>query len=168
MNVYSAPIKIRQTSTTAAAEPVWAMRLNTTSTRIATIRKIYISVSFDGTAAATTSSYSIERYDSMTFTGGTAITVASADSGNITSDMTDVRFLDTGLTDTDVANIIEFGNIGCPRGATSQAVPFVFMKPMILRRGEGLQITLDEAAVIGDALRGYVEWSEINTGGQVQ
>jgi len=164
MNVFSAAINVRQTGTTSADEPVWAARHSATSTKLITITKIYCAVSFDGTAAASTSRYSIERFQAATHTGGTAITAALKGSGQAATQMTDIRFLDTGLTDTSVTLLGEFAIIGCPRGATGQSVPFVLMRPIVLNPGEGLQITLQAAAVIGDGLGGYVEWDEQNQG----
>jgi len=168
MNRYKATIKVRQTGTTAAAEPVWAMRLLAGSSRLVHVTRMYVAVSFDGTAAATTSSYTVERYDDATMTGGTGITSAAVGTGVgvRATDMTDIRFLDTGLTDTGIANVQELANIGCPRGTTGTSVLWDLTDLCYLsnilgtRLGEGLAIVLNEAAVVGDALRGFVEWTE--------
>ena len=165
MNTYKATVKIRQTGTTSAAEPVWAMRLLAGSSRLVHVTRVYLVVSFDGAVATSTSSYTIERFDSFTFTGGTAITSAALTSGARATDMTDIRFLDTGLTDTDVANIQELVNVGNQRGVHGHTVfdltDVCYLRNILgTRLGEGLAIVLNETAVIGDALRGYVEWTE--------
>jgi len=168
MRVYRAPIKIRHTGTTSADEPVWQMRLKDDANVIVHVTKMYIVVSFDGTAAATTSSYVVEKFDTATMTGGVAITAAKKTENTLATEVTDIRDIlaGTGLTDTSVNLLGELANIGCPRGATGQAVPYVFTNLCYLQnrgdvvQGEGLAITLDDTAVIGDALRGFVEWTE--------
>jgi len=172
MNRFKAPIKIRHTGATGADEPVWQMRLKDDSSRIVWVRRIFVVVAFDGTAAATTSSYVIERFDTATMTGGAAITAQPTVSGATATHITDIRdvVVGTGLTDTSVVNLQELVNIGCPRGATGGSVAFNLTDVCYLRnlgdvkQGEGLAITLDETSVIGDSLRGYVEWEEVEAG----
>jgi len=169
---FFAPIKIRHTGTTAAGEPVWAMRLKDDSSRYVQITRVYIVASFDGTAAATTSAWVLERYDTATMTGGVAITPSGYSSSVPATHVTDVRDIlaGTGLTDTSVVNLEELAIIGCPRGATGGSVLWDIKDLCTLRNahgaknGEGLSVTLDDTAVIGDGLRGFIEWTEHEAG----
>jgi hypothetical protein len=168
MRTYQAPIKIRHTGTPAAGEPVWSMRLKDDATVLVKITKMYIVVGFDGTAAATSSSYVIEKHDTATATGGAEITVMKMLENQPATEVTDVRddYDGSGLTDTSFNLLGEIVNIGCPRGITGGFVVYNLKNVAYLQnrgdvvQGEGLSITTDEAGVIGDTLRGYVEWTE--------
>lgn len=163
---YVLPINIRQTAATAANQLVWAMRLVTSSRRVY-IRQIVLACAFDGTAAASTSRYGISRCATATATGGTAIPVIKKRSNYSTSDVTDARFLDTGLTIAGMTFETAAFIVGCPRGASGASVPFVFgtddgtaFSSFELASGEGLGIGLSSAAVVGDSLVGWVAWDE--------
>jgi len=166
---YIANVNIRQTAVTAANSTVWAMR-NVAGPLTVYIRHIRLIVSFDGTAAATTTlRYDIERFDTATPTGGTAVTVVKKRSTYATSNVTDVRFLDTGLTTTSVAFGAAFHTIGLAASVTNggmeQDLDFTtalerYNAPFELASGEGLCIRLNVAAVVGLSLRGSVTWDE--------
>jgi hypothetical protein len=159
---YSLSVAFRQSATTAANSTVLSLRNPIGSTRTLFIELINLNMSFDSAAPITrsTQSYYICGFNTATPTGGTALSVANLDSSNPTSQVTDARFADTGLTTSGVA----FGNrimtISCP--ATDQTiVNFKREKPFIkLAPGEGLAIKLGSAAVVGQALAGEICWSE--------
>lgn len=160
MNVFSLPIKIDHSAAESGNEVVWAMRLKTDASHIVKLLKIFISVSHDPTTgAATTSAWAVEKFNAATYTSGTAITPAKKDEGQTATDVSDARFLDTGLTDPGVAILANYGYIGIPRGP-GQAIPFILTNFANLQPGEGLHIAVDSATVIGDGLIGYVEWQE--------
>ena len=173
MNKFRAPVKIRHTGTTAAGEPVWAMSLKDASDRIVHVTRVYLMISFDGTAATSTSAWVLERFDTAIMTGGVSMTPTAVSSGAGAAHVADVRDIlaGTGLTDTGVANLEELAIFGIPRTPTGQAAIFDMKDVCYLRNlggdldGEGLSITLDDTAVVGDGLRGYVEWEEFVAAG---
>ena len=160
MNVFSLPIEIRHTAIESGGEVVWAMRLQASPSHIAKILKLYVNVSFDGSAATSTSAWQVEKFNTAAYTGGTAITVAKKEEAQPATDVTDARFLDTGLTVGSAAVLAVYAHIGIPRSATAQAVPFILTNFANLQPGEGIQISVDNATVIGDGLTGYIEWQE--------
>ena len=173
MRRWKAPIKIRHTGTTAAGEPVWAMRLKDDATVQVEITKIQLYVSFDGTVATTHAAYTIERYDTFTMTGGVQIVPSPVAKAGTAIQVTDVRDIlaGTGLVDTSVANIEELAIVGLPRSATGHGQMFEFGPQFCylrnlgnVQQGQGLAIVLDNTAVVGDGLNGYVEWEETEVG----
>lgn len=165
VGAYMLPIFIRQSAATAGGAVVWAMR-NGAALK-AFIRRIFLVASFDGTAAASHSQWEIERFTTATPTAGTAISVVKKKFAGIASTVADARFLDTGLTITGVVLDNPFMYVGNPRqnGATSEFVyPYSRdledQEDFTLDLNEGLAIKLTSAAVIGDSIRGYVEWDE--------
>lgn len=165
VGAYMLPIFIRQTAATAGGATVWAMRNG--GALKAFLRRIFLVASFDGTAAASHSQWEIERFSAATPTTGTALTIVKKKSAGIASTVADARFLDTGLSVTSVVFESPFIWVGNPRqnGATSE---FVFpynrdledQEDFTLDLNEGLAIRLTTAAVIGDSIRGYIEWDE--------
>jgi hypothetical protein len=160
---YSAPINIRQTAATAANSTVWAMRNAAASTRTVIIEKIELMMAFDSATPATRSTqrYDLIRFSTATPTAGTAITVAQMFSGDPSTQVTDVRFLDTGLTTTGVVLNSPFATIGCP---ATDATTTKYQRqgpPLFLAAGEGLCIRLNTAAVIGQSVTGEIVWSEV-------
>lgn len=161
-NYYSVPVAIRQSAATAANATIWTMRNAAASTKTVIIERIYLMISFDAGTPITRSfqRYDLERFSAATPTAGTAITVVSQDSSNPATQVTDVRFLDTGLTTTGVTFGTSFCNIGVPAsdGATNSYVrEIVGFK---LAPGEGFAIRLNVAAVVGQDLDGEIVWSE--------
>ncbi len=176
---YMVPINIRQTAATAAAATVFAMRNSTGKTCY--IRRIYLVQGFDGTSpAATTLRYGIARFSAATPTGGSTIPIIKKRTSYTTSNVTDVRFVDTGLTTTSVTFETEFVSLGLPLysiqvGAptTSGACgPVVVNSLMFEKAGqnfdtfelaasEGLCIRiLTISTVIGSTLNGFICWDE--------
>src|SRR5579859_81632 len=112
---YLAQINVRQTAATALGNVVWAMRNPVGSTITAYIRHLNLTVAFDGTAAAaTTVRYELERFSAATPTGGTALTIVKKRNSYGASGITDIRFLDTGLTTTGLVFEAPFVVVGTP------------------------------------------------------
>ena len=162
INYYSAPVNIRQTAATAANATVWSMRNAVGSPVVIFIERIYLMMAFDSGTPITrsTQTYDLIRFSTATPTGGTAVTVTQMWSGDGSTNITDARFLDTGLTTTGAVFNAPFAIVGCP---ATDATTTVFQRegiPICLGPGEGLCIRLHSAAVIGQSLIGEVVWSE--------
>lgn len=164
---YILPINVRQTATTASPATVWAMRNGATKT--ISIRRLRLSVLFDGTAAAaTTVKYTILRFSTATPSAGTALTVIKKRSSYASSTLTDARFLDTGLTVTSVVFETDMHIIGLPISVTGGVSPqdLLFSRAnepygdFELAANEGLAIQLKSQAAIGLGIVGSVEWDE--------
>jgi len=159
---YSAPVSIRQSAATAAGSTVWTMRNPAASAKTVYIERICLTADFDtgSPLGRTLQRYDLERFTAATPTGGTAVTVATMDTANAATAVTDVRFLDTGLTTTSVVFAAPFVTIGVP---TSDGSINPFLRERIgfkLAAGEGLAIRLNNAAVVGQGLTGEIVWSE--------
>jgi hypothetical protein len=159
---YSAPVNIRQSAATASGATVWSMRNSATSTIIVFIERIELLMAFDSGSPLTRSlqRYDLVRFSTATPTGGTQVSVAQMWSGDGGTQVTDVRYLDTGLTTTSVVFNPPFCTIGCP---ATDATTTKYQREgiaLLLGVGEGLCIKLNGAAVIGQSLTGEVVWSE--------
>lgn len=160
---YSAPVRIRQTAATAANGTVWAMRNGASSTKTVYIEKIYIAGEFNAASAATRAllGYNLVRFSAATPSGGTALTAAKFDSSDSASQVTDIRFLDTGLTtsgvtfETDVLVFYGIPNFGTAISNANQDNIGIKLAP-----GEGLAIRLNVAAAIGLEISGTIIWRE--------
>lgn len=163
INYYSAPVNIRQSAATASGGTVWSMRNVSGSTKTVYIERIYLMMAFDtGTSLVTRTlqRYDLCRFSTATPTAGTAITVIKQDNSSGSTQVTDVRFVDTGLTTTSVAFEAPFATIGCP---ATDATTTQFVREGIafkLAPGEGLCIRLNVTAVVGQDLTGEIVWSE--------
>lgn len=159
---YSLPVNIRQSAITASGATVFAMRNSGTSTIIVFIERIYLMLGFDfGTPLIrTTQKYDLVRFSAATPTGGTTLSVQQVWSGDPASQVTDARFLDTGLTTTGVVFNPAFATVGCPAsdGATTSYTREAI--PVLLAAGEGFCIKLNGVAVIGQSLMGEIVWGE--------
>lgn len=159
---YSLPINIRQSAATGSGATVFAMRNSATSTITVFIERITLLNGFDAGTPLTrsTQKYDLVRFSTATPTGGTTLSVQQTYSGDVSSQVTDARFLDTGLTTTGVIFNPAFATIGCPAsdGATNNYVRETI--PVMLGIGEGFCIKLNGAAVIGQSLTGEIVWGE--------
>lgn len=166
---YMLPIAFRQSAATAADSTIWAMR-NLGANRTLYIRRLVLAVSFDGTAAATTSQYEVRRFRDATPTGGTALAVVKKNTTETASAVTDARFVDTGLTVAGVTFDAPSITAGAPRQVAAVG-QFVHEWPgmaagqssgaFIVTGLDGLCIRNGVTAVVGDAVRGWIEWDEI-------
>lgn len=164
---YMLPIRVRQTATTAAASTVWAMR-NVSGPLTVYIRKIKGAIIFDGTAATNTIGYDFMRFTTATPSSGTALTVIKKRTAYASSNVTDARFVDTGLTVTSIVFETPFAQALTPISVTSMVRPFeidftengIRQSGFELASGQGLAIQLTATAVVGLAINGWVEWDE--------
>jgi hypothetical protein len=161
-NYYSLPVKIRQTAATGSGATIFSMRNGTSSTVTIIIDRIELLIGFDAGTPLTrsTQSYDLVRFSTATPTGGMALTVAQMYSGDVSTQITDARWLDTGLTTTGVVFNPAFCTISCPAsdGATTKYEREGIA--LMLGIGEGFCIKLNGAAVIGQSLSGEIVWSE--------
>lgn len=161
-NYYSVPVQILQSAATAANATVFSMRNAAASTRTVYIERILLNGTF-GVAtplARALLRYGLCRYSTATPTAGTVVPVIEADNGNAATQVTDVRFLDTGLTTAGVVFETPFAIIGIP--TTDGTVVQYEREDMSfeLAPGEGFCIRLMVAAVAGQGLSGEIIWSE--------
>lgn len=169
---YIAPVEVRQTSTAAAGQTVWNLRGPTALK--AYIKRLFLTVVFDGTAAAaTTLRYGVYRGSGAASpTGGTALTPEKKLSTFATSTTSDVRQDTTGvgLTTTSIAyDAIPCSVLAIPVSVTSTAqtydlrfdTPEQLDAPVVIAANEHIAIRLQTvAAVIGLGIFGHVEWVE--------
>jgi len=167
---YFLGFEIRQTGTGAAPLTVWAMRNG--GTKVVYIRRIRGYMIFDGTAgAATKRQYQFARFSTATPTGGTSIlaNIVKRRSGDASTTITDVRFVDTGLTVGGVVFEAAFQQLAIPISVTSMIIPFDFQYKQAndprgefqLAINEGVCIrTLTDAATVGQGIYGTIEWDE--------
>lgn len=159
---YSVAINIRQTASTAANATVFAMRNDAASTRKIKIEDIILNMSFD---SGTPLGRSLQRYNLVGFngatpTGGNQIIIASLDNTNPTSQVTDARSVDTGLTMAGVSFGPAIVTVGCPATDATVSQIRISDKRIVLAAGEGLAIRLASSAVAGQGLTGTIVWSE--------
>lgn len=161
INRYKIPIRIRQSATTAAGVTVFAMRNPTTSTRKVFLGSIHLNAAFDTGTGLTRAllGYDIVRFSAATPTGGTAIAVIPLDTTNATSQVTDARFLDTGLTTTGVVFETPFVTVGVPAvdGSVSH---YDNTYCLVLAPGQGLCFRLNVQALVGQSISGHIGWRE--------
>ena len=158
---YSLPIKIRQSATTGSGATVFSMRNGASSTVTIYVERIALNVNFDAlTPVSSLQGYDLVRFSTATPTGGTSISVAQMYSGDVGTQISDARFLDTGLTTTGVVFNPPFCTIGV---AASNGVTVPFSREgvvLILGVGEGFCIRLNGAALVGQSITGEIVWSE--------
>lgn len=162
---YMAQIDFTPATTFADGTTYWTMR-NVSGTKIALIRRLELILAFTGTAAASVSSYRIERFSAATPTTGTAITVVKKKSAFTASAITDIRFNNTGLTTTGVT--FETGAMTRVMHMNQlQAVAFDLsftgegeVPKFELASGEGLAIRANGTIVSGTRMTGCISWDE--------
>jgi hypothetical protein len=161
-NYYSLPVKIRQTAATGSGATIFAMRNGTASTITVIIERIELLLGFDAGTPITrsTQSYDLVRFSAATPTGGTSLSVAQMYSGDVGTQITDARWLDTGLTTTGIVFNPAFCTVSCPAsdGATTQYWREGIA--LMLGAGEGFCIKLNGAAIVGQSISGEIVWSE--------
>lgn len=162
-NYYSANVAIEQTAATAANATVWTMRNPAASTKTVFLEEIILNMTYDDATPVTrqTPKYVLERFSTATPTAGTAITVIKMNSANAATAVTDVRFLDTGLTTTGVVFEAAFATLGLgSTGGTSSTHFRMDNIAFALAPGEGLAIRLAQATLNGISLCGTIIWRE--------
>lgn len=168
---YMLPINLVHDNAMAAGETVWAMRY-VTGALVAKIKRIRLTMGFNGTAAAATPAYRLVRFSAATPTGGTAITVIKKRNSYAGSVVTDARFDSSGVAGLTVAGVTfetAFEVFSCPASVTGTvatrniefALPGERFGHFDLAAGEGLAIQMETASIAGNTLAGGVEWDEV-------
>lgn len=162
---YSTAFSLQQAAATAANATVFAMRNAAASTRTVIIERIICRMGFNAAnpVTRTQQTYIFQRFSAATPTGGTALTAGRADSSDAASQVTDVRFLATGLTTTGVT--FDTANLASMACDTTQGINnerSLLLPPSVIRLapGEGLAIRLGVTAVVGQALNCVIFWRE--------
>lgn len=164
MAIYTAPIFMRYTGTTAANSTVWSLRVG--ASRPISIRRIVLISTFDGTGAASTARHEIRRIRTATPSGGTTVVAVPKLVSSGASTAVDIRQDTAGgaLTVTSVAfddPIAVVGSLG--RGATGGSAVFnvdFSASPIVLDVNDGIVIRNSIVAVVGDGIAGFIEWEE--------
>lgn len=160
LNKYSFGYGILPTGLTAAGTAILTMRNAAASTKTVYVEKITFIPAFFIASALTLSGYSLFKFSGATPTGGTAIAVASLDSNNAATQVTDVRSAAGGLTVTGVTFQQSIDALFIPN-AQGAGAPIVWEDhAIVLAPGEGLAILLGVAAVTGQFISGHITWSE--------
>lgn len=160
---YTTSFALRQSAASAANVTVFSMRNAAASTKTVYIERMFFTMSFNATTPVgrTAQTYLIQRFSAATPTAGTALTAGQSDSDDPASQVTDIRFLDTGLTTTGVTfDTKNLGTIYCPSFGTVTTQYIRERSAIKLKPGEGLCIRLGVAAVVGQELSGEIIWSE--------
>lgn len=163
--VYSLPVGVIQSAATVAGSTVWAMRNGATKT--VRLRRIYLTYSFYGTAAASFAAYALCRFSTATPSGGNSLTIVKNHTNYVTSTVASARSVDTGLTMTSVVKETAFAYVGGahnvgPTITDLRFTPYVGRHDAFeLAPNEGLLIDLAATAVIGGMIFGTVEWDEV-------
>jgi hypothetical protein len=164
MAIYTAPVGMRYTGTTAANSAVWAIRAGATKPLF--IRRIVLFSGFDGTAAATSARHEIRRFRTATPSGGSAVVAVPKDIASGNSTAADIRQDTAGgaLTVTSVTFDDPIKCVGsCPRGVSGAVTVFnvdFSSAPIRIDVNDGLCIRNSIVAVVGDSLAGFIEWEE--------
>lgn len=160
---YSFPFAIRQSAATAANSSVLSMRNAAASTRTVFIENMTINMDFNAATPVTRTlqTYVFQRFTTATPTGGTALTAGKRDSADAASQVTDIRFLDTGLTTAGVVfDTNSITGIACPTFGTFGQFMDEGNVAIKLLPGEGLIVRLGVVAVVGQEISGIIRWSE--------
>jgi len=162
---YLIPISMgRQTAAIAAGSYIWAFRNGAAKT--IRLRRIVLTTSFDGTAAATTQTYQIMRFSTATPTGGSVIVIVKKKTTYGASTVVDARqnpaaalgitgvvFETVGMCIQQPRQLAPLQQINMPFDQSNNAYE--------LQPNEGLAINLLVVGVIGDTITGFVEFDEV-------
>lgn len=160
-------IRVVQSATTAAGASTWAVRCATAS-KIIYISKIWMQLSFSGTGAATEMVYEWIKGTACTAMSGGAAVTALLKKAGVTNPDVDARVLDTGLTQTGISQGAAFFNMAWQRvthaatqtDATTSGLAVLDFSddPIELAQNEVLSLRQGATSVVGDTVRGGVEF----------
>lgn len=162
---YSTVFTLQQSAATAVNSSVFSMRNAAAATKTAIIESVNCRMGFNPTnpVTRTQQTYIFQRFSAATPTGGTALTAAQGDSSDAASQVTDIRFLDTGLTTTGVTFVANnIAAMACDTTQGTNCDEHIVMAPTAIRLapGEGLVVRLGVVAVIGTAIQCNIAWRE--------
>ena len=157
---YFAGGSMRFTAALASSSAIFALRNG--ASKVMRIMEGQITLSFDGTAAASSFQASLRRFTTATPTGGTAITVVLEHTTDPASTVADARIAAAGtaLTTTGLVIGAPIYNAILPRGATGGVANFVLTRDVVLEPNEGILIQYDAVGVIGDGIAATFYWGE--------
>jgi len=156
---YATPIEVIP-STVTNNTTYWALTNNGALTLF--LKRMFLTLGFSGTVAASRTLYSIMRFGSAVPTGGTNLTPVPKRSTMNPSSISDNRFAPGGLTTTSLV----FETPATIIGITNQFAASVeydldwLDKPFELLPNEGLAIRAYGGGVAGAYATGYLEWDE--------
>lgn len=144
----------------------WAMR-NTGSSQVY-LRSVNLTSSFATlTGVASRSLFKIERFNTGTPTGGSAIPIVKRDNSYPNSSIATAMFANSGLTSTSVVfegnSPMVFGVVNSPGAISNNVFDFAGGGEegrFVLASGEGLAIRANGAVVAGCAVQGSIWWDE--------
>lgn len=162
---YFTSFSTQQTAATAANASIFAMRNAAASTKTVIFESVYCRQGFNATnpVTRTQEGYIFQRFSAATPTGGTALTAGLGDSSDSASQVTDIRFLDTGLTTTSVTFVANsLAEIACDTTQGIECNQPILSQPSAwkLAPGEGLVMRLSTATVTGVTISCHFGWRE--------
>lgn len=173
--MYIAQFGFRHTGTDAAASTTFCMFNPAASGRVILVRRIFLDVGFDGTAAASKGGYGLSRYTvgaTGQFTGGTSPIRAKLNNRQAASVVADANIKQGAvLTTTDgvfEGNFFELIVSNQPASAhQAKMIRFddlegVKRKGFVLAPSEGICARLALTAVIGIGCYGSIWWDELS------
>lgn len=164
LGVYMTQIAIVPATTLVAGTTYFALRNNTTGSRLF-IKKMSLTTSFTGTAAASLSRFDVSRFSAATPTGGAGTIIKCANSFP-TSNAISAQTLATGLTTTGVTfespyhGVAQVSQLGAGVVSNMMLIEPSEWDDIIIGLGEGICIRAGTALVAGVAIHGYIQWAE--------
>lgn len=163
---YFIPISMGHLTAVIPADGViWAFR-NTHGSYGVKIRRLSVTIGFDGTASPDSSKFGIYRFIGANFSGGASIVPAKRYTGQSISIVTDAR--QSGASALVQAGVIieptPFISVQNQRDKSATTAEVHEWSPkdsILLSPGEGLCIKLDSASVIGDYISGTCGYDEV-------
>jgi hypothetical protein len=166
----------RQTVAATAAGMFFAMRNSLTGVTLY-IRRVTLTVGFDGAPVATTSRWDLAKFAGATPSGGTSISLPGGAIKKRTtygsSNLLDARYITGtagGLTTTNITVETAIDSMGVPRGTAFATATYIrefgdagahVNDRFEIAPGEGLCIVAGITGVVGDSFQGSVEWDEL-------
>lgn len=156
---YSTNFFMTQSAASAAGTTVFTMRNAVGSTKSVYITSLSLVISNFGAGNNSVSIYAIQRFNTATPTGGTTRSVIGMSSSNAASNVTDVRFLDTGLSTTGVVFEADLALMPFSNGQFFSST-FTITEPIMLAAGEGLAVRINQVVRINNTVSANIFWVE--------
>lgn len=139
------------------------------------IRRIVVSMCFDGTAAASTQFLQIKRFNTAAYGGGSALTLPAVavkrNSSMGDSTLSDVRVATiSGTSPLTVGSVVlenSIASVTCQRQVNAvNTVNLTWFgahnkHSLQVAPNEGLAFIIANTAVVGDSIGGMIEWDEV-------
>lgn len=162
---YFTAFSTQQTAATVANAAIFTMRNAAAATKTVILESISCRQGFNAASPVTRTQegYLFQRFSAATPTGGTALTAGQGDSSDAASQMTDIRFLDTGLTTTGVTFVANsLAEMACDTTQGIECTEPILNAPggWKFAPGEGLVMRLTTATVVGVTIGCHFGWRE--------